>query len=127
MHPRTKSKLEPFGIMIPKGVRVMAPLGFYDFNKLLMNTFCILSDSGTAPEEALFYKVPCVSLRMTTERPETVEGGAHVIAGMDVNNIVEAVETVTAQEWQARYDLNDNFAASSVVVNCIRSQITNWF
>ena len=127
MHPRTKSKLEPFGIQVPKGVRVMAPLGFYDFNKLLMNTFCILSDSGTAPEEALFYKVPCVSLRMTTERPETVEGGAHVVAGMDVRNIVEAVETVTAQEWQARYDLNDNFAASSVVVNCIRSQITNWF
>jgi UDP-N-acetylglucosamine 2-epimerase (non-hydrolysing) len=125
MHPRTKSKMK--GIEIPKGVEVMAPLGFYDFNKLLANCFCILSDSGTAPEEALFYKVPCVSLRMTTERPETVEGGAHVIAGMEVENIVEAVETVTRQEWAARYDLNEDFAASSVVINCIRSQITNWF
>ncbi len=60
-----------------------------------MDCFCVLSDSGTAPEEALFYKVPCVSLRMTTERPETVEGGAHIVAGMDVENIVEAVTPVT--------------------------------
>jgi UDP-N-acetylglucosamine 2-epimerase (non-hydrolysing) len=64
---------------------------------------------------------------MTTERPETVEAGAHVVAGMDVTNIVEAIETVTGQTWAARYDLNENFAASSVVINCIRSQITNWF
>jgi UDP-N-acetylglucosamine 2-epimerase (non-hydrolysing) len=56
-----------------------------------------------------------------------VEGGAHVVAGMEVENIVEAVDTVTRQEWAARYDLNENFAASSVVINCIRSQITNWF
>jgi len=125
MHPRTKSKLKD--IEIAPGVEVMAPLGFYDFNKLIANCFCVLSDSGTAPEEALYYKVPCVSLRMTTERPETVEAGAHVIAGMDVGNIVDSVETVTRQPWAARYDLNENFAASSVVINCIRGQITNWF
>jgi UDP-N-acetylglucosamine 2-epimerase (non-hydrolysing) len=71
--------------------------------------------------------VPCVSLRMTTERPETVEAGAHVIAGMDAANIVEAVDTVIGTEWTARYDLNENFSASAVVINCIRSQITNWF
>lgn len=125
MHPRTKSKLKD--IKIADGVRVMAPLGFYDFNKLLSESFCVLSDSGTAPEEALFYKVPCVSLRMTTERPETVEAGAVVVGGMEVSNLVDAVETVTGQDWQVRYDFNENFAASSVVVNCIRSQITNWF
>jgi UDP-N-acetylglucosamine 2-epimerase (non-hydrolysing) len=127
MHPRTKSKLDAAGITIAKGVRVMQPLGFYDFNKLLSECFCVLSDSGTAPEEALFYRVPCVSLRMTSERYETIEAGAHVVSGMDIENILDAVATVTGQEWQARYDLNDNFAASSVVVNCIRSQITNWF
>jgi UDP-N-acetylglucosamine 2-epimerase (non-hydrolysing) len=64
---------------------------------------------------------------MTTERPETVEAGAHVVAGLEVENIVEAIETVTGQQWAARYDLSENFAASSVVINCIRSQITNWF
>lgn len=125
MHPRTRSKMN--AIDVPPGVEIMAPLGFYDFNKLLADCFCILSDSGTAPEEALFYRVPCVSLRMSTERPETVEAGAHVVAGIEVENIVEAIETVSRQPWQARYDLNEGFAASSVVVNCIRSRITNWF
>ena len=87
----------------------------------------MLSNSGTAPEEALFYKVPCVSLRITTERPETVEAGAVVFGGMEVSNLVDAVETVTGQDWQVRYDFNENIAASSVVVNCLLSQITNWF
>jgi UDP-N-acetylglucosamine 2-epimerase (non-hydrolysing) len=125
MHPRTKSKLKD--IRVPNDVEIMDPFGFFDFNKLLANCRCVLSDSGTAPEEALFYKVPCVSLRMTTERPETVEAGAHVVAGMEASNIVEATDTVIGMEWAARYDLNEKFSASAVVVNCIRSQITNWF
>src|SRR4029077_1385743 len=125
MHPRTRSKL---GTMtIPKGVHITEPFGFYDFNNLLMNCRCILSDSGTAPEESYFYKVPCVSLRMTTERPETVEGGAHIVAGLDPANIVAAVETASAQKWGARYDLEEGFTPSSVVINCIRSRITNFF
>lgn len=125
MHPRTKSKLK--GIDVPKGVNIMSPLGFYDFNKLYMKAFCVLSDSGTAPEEAYFWRVPCVSLRMTTERPESVEGGAHIVAGMDQNNIVESVETVTRQGWMGRYDLEENFSPSAVVANVMRSQITNFF
>jgi len=125
MHPRTRSKIGKR--RLPRGVRVMAPLGFYDFNRLYMDAFCVLSDSGTAPEEAFFYKVPCVSLRMTTERPETVEGGAHIVAGLEPRNIVEAVATLTAQPWKARYELERDFSPSAVVVNCIRSRITNFF
>lgn len=125
MHPRTKSKIG--SMTIPEGVRIMAPLGFYDFNRLLADSWCVISDSGTAPEEALFYKVPCVSLRMTTERPETVESGANIIAGLEVENLVEAVGTAVTQPWGARYDLNENFTASSVVINSLRSRITNFF
>lgn len=125
MHPRTKSKIA--NVEIPRGVEIMAPLGFYDFNKMFMHAYCMLSDSGTAPEESFYYKVPCVSLRMTTERPETVEGGAHIVAGMNPRNIVDAVETAVRQPWGGRYDLEENFSPSSVVVNCIRSQITNFF
>jgi UDP-N-acetylglucosamine 2-epimerase (non-hydrolysing) len=125
MHPRTKSKMG--AIEVPEGVRIVAPLGFYDFNKLLMHCHCILSDSGTAPEESYFYKVPCVSLRMTTERPETVEGGAHIVAGLDPDDIVAAVTTATTQPWGGRYDLEDGSTPSSVVINCIRSRITNFF
>lgn len=125
MHPRTKNKMQ--SISVPKGVTVMDALGFYDFNKMLSRAYCILSDSGTAPEEAIFYRVPSVSLRMTTERYEAVESGAHVVAGLNVYNIVDAVETVTKQPWTARYDLNEGFTASSVIVNCLRSQLTNFF
>lgn len=125
MHPRTKSKMK--GITVPTGVQIIDPLGFYDFNRLFIDAYCVLSDSGTASEEGLFYKVPVVSLRMTTERPETVESGGHIIAGMDPDNIVEAVVTAATEPYTARYDLNENFEASNVVINSLRSQITNWF
>ncbi len=125
MHPRTKSKLST--IDIPKGVRIMAPLGFYDFNHLLKESYCVVSDSGTAAEEGLFYKVPNVSLRMATERPETVESGGTIISGMDPDNIVASVETAVLQPWEARYELEEGYSPSSVVINAIRSQITNFF
>ena len=125
MHPRTKSKIN--GMKFSKGIRIINPLGFYDFNHLSMNAFCLLADSGTTPEEGLFYKVPCVSLRKSTERPETVEAGAHVVAGINPVNIAEAVETVVSMKWDARYDLCEDFSPSSVVINVLRSQITNYF
>lgn len=125
MHPRTKSKLT--AIEIPKGVRVMDPLGFYDFNHLLKEAICVISDSGTAAEEGQFYKVPNVSLRMATERPETIESGATIISGMDLDNIVASVVTATSLPWSATYDFAENHSPSSVVVNSIRSQITNFF
>lgn len=125
MHPRTKSKLTT--IEIPKGVRVMDPLGFYDFNHLLKEAICVISDSGTAAEEGQFYKVPNVSLRMATERPETVESGATIISGMDLDNIVESAVTAVSLPWSATYDLAENHSPSSVVINSIRSQITNFF
>jgi len=125
MHPRTKSKIKE--MTFSKGVRIIDPLGFYDFNHLSMNAFCLIADSGTTPEEGLFYRVPCVSIRKTTERPETVEAGAHIVAGIDPVNIAEAVETIVSMKWDARYDLSDNFSPSSVVINALRSQITNYF
>ena len=125
MHPRTKSKLG--SMTLPKNVKIMAPLGFYDFNRLLQESFCVLSDSGTAAEEGLFYKVPNVSLRMATERMETLESGATIVSGMNVDNIVESVTTAVSQPWSARYELEENFSPSAVVVNAIRTQITNFF
>lgn len=125
IHPRTKSKLG--SIEVPRGVRLMAPLGFYDFNRLLRDAYCVLSDSGTAAEEGLFYKVPTVNLRMATERIETVESGGNIVSGMDPDNIVESVVTAVSQPWMARYDLEEGFSPAAVVVNVIRSQITNFF
>ncbi len=125
MHPRTKSKLKD--MKVPEGIRIIEPLGFYDFNFLSMNAFCLVSDSGTTPEEGLFYKVPCVSIRQSTERPETVESGAHIVAGINSNNIVDSVETAVNMKWDARYDLCEDYSPSSVVINALRSHITNYF
>lgn len=125
MHPRTQSKISD--LKIPEGVRVINPLGFYDFNNLSKNAFCLMGDSGTTPEEGLFYKVPCVSIRKSSERYETIEAGAHIVSGMDPVNILESVTTIVNKSWNARYDLNENFDSSSVVINVLRSQITNYF
>ncbi len=125
MHPRTQSRLG--NLDIPPRVRIMAPLGFYDFNRLLKESYCVLSDSGTAAEEGLFYKVPNVSLRMATERMETLESGATIVSGMSSDNIVESVITAVTQPWNARYDFADDFSPSSVVINALRTQITNFF
>jgi UDP-N-acetylglucosamine 2-epimerase (non-hydrolysing) len=125
IHPRTRSKLG--AIKVSPKIRLIDPLGFVDFNCLSKNAFCLLADSGTTPEESLFYRVPCVSLRKTTERPETVEAGAHVVAGLRPEDVVEAVKTVTQLPWEARYDLSENFSPSSVVINVLRSRITNYF
>ncbi len=125
MHPRTQSKLS--GQELPNEVSIINPLGFYDFNRLMMDCSCILSDSGTASEEALFYKIPCVNLRMTTERPETVEAGSNIVAGLDATDIVQSVGIALSQKWCGRYELEEGFSPSSVVVNSIRSKITNFF
>ena len=126
MHPRTKSKIKD--INIPEGISIIKPLGFYDFNALSMNAFCLMGDSGTTPEEGLYYKVPCISLRQTTERYETLESGAHIVAGVNSNDIVNAVKIITSMKWGARYDFNENnFSPSNVVINSISSNISNYF
>lgn len=125
MHPRTKSKLDR--LKIDNNINIIDPIGFYDFNQLLKNAFCILSDSGTAAEEGIYYKVPSVSLRMATERYETVESGGNIVSGLDENNIVESISTATKLEWNASYDFAEFHSPSNVVINAIRSQITNFF
>lgn len=124
MHPRTRNKLT--GLEVPKGVRVIAPLGFFDFNRLIIGCHLYLADSGTAPEEALFYKKPYVSLRLTTERYETVEGAGSIVAGLEPDDVVAAAETALASTLLGRYEFEKGFEPSQVVVNVLRSRITNF-
>lgn len=125
MHPRTQSKLDISDS--PKGVTIINPLGFYDFSKLLKESLCVISDSGTAAEEGIFYGVPNVSLRMATERPETVESGSTIVSGMNQKNIVDSVVTAIELPWAVKYDFAEDHSPSSVVINSIRSDITNFF
>jgi UDP-N-acetylglucosamine 2-epimerase (non-hydrolysing) len=98
IHPRTSSRANAAGVEIEgQGIRTFAPLGFFDFIRLEQNAFCILSDSGTVQEEACLFGVPNVTLRDVTERPETLECGSNVLAGVDAAAIGQVVRLVTSQ------------------------------
>ena len=125
VHPRTRSKMKE--LELPANIQFIDPVGYYDFNALNKNAFCLMGDSGTTPEEGLFYKVPCITLRLTSERYETIEAGAHIIAGLRSEDIVGAVKAITTLPWNARYDFEENHSASNVVVNVIYSHIKNFF
>ncbi len=117
IHPRTKSKIN---FKIPINIELIPPLGFFDFTKLEKNALCLLSDSGTTQEEALYFKVPCVTIRKTTERPETIEAGSNIISGLNPKNIVSSVETALTLKNDWEYKLGDG-NTSSKVINIIHS------
>jgi len=97
-HPRTRSKVEEFGINLDRpDLRFVEPFGFFDFLRLEQSAFCLVSDSGTVQEEACILNVPNVTIRDVTERPETIECGSNVLAGCDAQRIVKTVEMVTRE------------------------------
>jgi UDP-N-acetylglucosamine 2-epimerase (non-hydrolysing) len=96
LHPRTRAKMREFGITVrPFGVRLVEPLGFFDFIRLEETAFCVLSDSGTVQEETCILGVPSVTMRDATERPETIECGSTVLSGSETETILTAVRIVT--------------------------------
>jgi UDP-N-acetylglucosamine 2-epimerase (non-hydrolysing) len=103
LHPRTEQKLRQFGVAVgEERVRFLEPLGLFDFVALERSAFCVLSDSGTVQEECCLFRVPAVTVRDVTERPETIECGSNVLAGTDPQKIAAAIATVTAlpPAWQ---------------------------
>jgi UDP-N-acetylglucosamine 2-epimerase (non-hydrolysing) len=98
-HPRTREKVQRFGIDIErKGLKFVEPLGFFDFVNLEKSAFCMLSDSGTVQEEACILGIPNVTIRDVTERPETVECGSNILSGCDPKTILNLVNLVVAQK-----------------------------
>ena len=97
-HPRTAEKLTAFGIKPDeKYIRLLNPLGFFDFVKLEKNALAVLTDSGTVQEECSIFGIPNVTLRDVTERPETLECGSNILSGADPDLIVKAVEIAISQ------------------------------
>lgn len=91
LHPRTLDRLQHFGIELGTHIRVMMPLGFFDFVRLEIEAACVLSDSGTVQEECCIFGVPNVTLRDVTERAETIECGSNILTGGDGAAIESAV------------------------------------
>ena len=97
-HPRSKKRLEATGFILDSQVIQHEPLGFHDYNCLQMNAFAVVSDSGTLPEESSFFTsvghpFPAVCIRTSTERPEALDKGCFILAGIDEKNLLQAVDT----------------------------------
>ena len=102
-HPRSKKKLEASGFKLDPRVRVNEPLGFNDYNNLQMNALAVVSDSGTLPEESSFYlsigsPIAAVCIRTSTERPEAIEAGDFIIAGITTNELLQATDMAIAMK-----------------------------
>ena len=129
-HPRSRKRLDASGFKLDKRVIRHEPLGFFDYNHLQSNAFAVVSDSGTLPEESSFFtsvgrSFPAVCIRTSTERPEAVDKGCFIIAGIDKNSLPGAVQLAVEMNEAGDYgvpvpdyaDLN----VSGKVVKIIRS------
>ena len=102
-HPRSRKRLEATGFQLDSRVIAHEPLGFHDYNCLQMNAFAVVSDSGTLPEESSFFlsvgkPFPAVSIRTSTERPEALDAGCFVLAGIDAEPLLQAVEMAVGMQ-----------------------------
>ena len=109
-HPRSRKRLEASGFPLDERVIRHEPLGFHDYNCLQMNAFCVVSDSGTLPEESSFFTsvghpFPAVCIRTSTERPEALDKACFVLAGIDGDSLLQAVETAVTMNRSGDYGI----------------------
>ena len=126
-HPRSRKMIDKRGFKFDARVVQHQPLGFFDYNKLQQNAYCVVSDSGTLPEEANYFKFPAVSVRTSTERPEAIEKGVFVIGSITTEQVLQAVDLAvsmyrngdTGADVPAYTDVN----VSTKVVKIIQSYV----
>ncbi len=109
-HPRSKKRLEQSGFKLNKNVIRHEPLGFHDYNQLQTNAFAVISDSGTLPEESSFFisagkPFPAVCIRTSTERPEALDKGCFVLAGIDEKSLLQAVEVAVTMNANGNFGI----------------------
>lgn len=120
LHPRTRNKMERFGLGVQNDkVHFLEPLGLFDFVALERSAYCVLSDSGTVQEECCLFHIPNVTLRDVTERPETIDCGSNILSGANSETIIRCVHLVTSREpnWQVPPEyLKDNVSDTVVKI-----------
>lgn len=109
-HPRSRNRLEASGFVLDKRVIRQEPLGFHDYNCLQMNAYAVVSDSGTLPEESSFFtsighSFPAVCIRTSTERPEALDKGCFVLAGINEHDLLQAVEVAVRMNNEGDHGL----------------------
>jgi UDP-N-acetylglucosamine 2-epimerase (non-hydrolysing) len=120
-HPRTQKRLTDSKITLPKEVKIMKPMGLFDYVNLQMNAFCTLSDSGTISEESSIMGFAVVNLREAHERPEAMDNAAVIMCGLDSDRVIQAIETTKAQEALGyRPKLADDYSYPDVSKKVVR-------
>jgi len=114
VHPRTSKMAAKYGIEF-NGIKIIEPLGFFEFLQLEANSRLILTDSGGVQEEACILKVPCITLRENTERPETVEVGANILAGAKAKKILDGVQNALERGNSWNNPFGDGSSGESIV------------
>ena len=125
-HPRTEKKIKALDIKFNSLIRSIKPLGFFDYIHLQNNSFCVLSDSGTIPEEAAILNYPAVSIRTSTERPEALDAGNIVLGGIDKESMLNAIKiAVSFYDENRRMQVADykDLNVSEKVIKIIQSYI----
>lgn len=120
LHPRTKNKIEKYGIIFNDNVIVSKPFGFFDFVKLEKNAKCVISDSGTVQEECCILGIPSLTIRETTERQETIECGSNILCGTKTQSIINAFDIAIKRhnKWNVP-DEYMNTNVSDTIINIL--------
>ncbi|MDO8601335.1 MAG: UDP-N-acetylglucosamine 2-epimerase (non-hydrolyzing) [bacterium] len=120
VHPRTIKMLEKFNLDIPQKILITEPLPFLDFVRLESNSRLVITDSGGLQEEACILKVPCITIRNNTERPETVERGMNILVGLDAHKLTAAVREMLNKkiEWK---ELFGEYGVGDRIVSILQS------
>ncbi len=130
-HPRSRNRLSATGFQLDNRVIQQEPLGFHDYNCLQMNAYCVVSDSGTLPEESSFFTsvghpFPAVCIRTSTERPEALDKGCFVLSGIDTKGLLQSVELAVELNKDGNYGIpvpNYTDDISTKVVKIIQSYV----
>ena len=121
-HPRSKKFIEKRNFQFHPLVKSMEPFGFFDYNKLQKNAFCVLSDSGTLSEESAMCRFPGVLIRTSTERPEALDMGSVVLGGIDTETIEQAIElAVSISRNGDLFELNADYCQKNVSLKVVKT------
>lgn len=125
-HPRSQKFITQRGFEFDKRVIQNQPLGFHDYNKLQLNAFCVVSDSGTLPEESAYFAskgmpIPAVCIRTSTERPEAIDKGVFILAGITTEQVLQAVDTAVNMNQNGDFPLDvPNYVDENVSTKVVK-------
>ena len=119
VHPRTRNRLQQFGIEMPPQISFMKPLGFFDYVMLQKRAYCVISDSGTLTEESSILGFPAVMIRDAHERPEGMDEGVLIMSGLDAEKIANAIDIVVSQS-DVSFSIPPDYQSENVAEKVVR-------